>query len=385
MARAASTGSGKQAGRQAVSSLADLEKLPKAELHLHLRGAIPRDLLARLMQRYTVPGALAESPPRQVDWMRRQPNVRRIVEADDPSRQIDELFVYDTFEQFLAAYLFTGCFIRRIEDFVELVEGVREGLRRQDIVYAEITVSLSEYIQQGIALGDLLTALDSRSAGSPCVRWIVDPVRNIGPSAAERLVTGVLAAGTESVVGLTLGGAEHLHPAGPFRRAYEIAREGGLRTTVHAGEAVGPESVWDALRILDVDRLGHGVRAAEDPDLVRCLAERRVPLEVCPTSNVRTGVYAVMDEHPVRELYEAGIPITINTDDPTFFGISLAEELAGLRQLGFTLTEIAELADNAFRVAFDRPAAELALCSERQGPWTENLGSMMPDPRPSPI
>ena len=350
----------------AASSLAALEKLPKAELHLHLRGAIPRAYLARQLRRYPVAEALAASPPSQLEWMLRQPNVRRIVEADDPPRAIEGLFRYATFEHFLAAYLFTASFVRCIEDFAGLVEGVREGLGRQNIVYAEITVSLSEYVQQGIALDELLAVLGAGRPGSPQVRWIIDPVRNLGPVAAEKLVTSVLAARPETVVGLTLGGAEHLYPAGPFQRVYEIAREGGLRTTVHAGEALGPESVWDALRILDVERVGHGVRAAEDADLVRCLAERRIPLEVCPTSNVRTGVYASLLEHPVGDLYEAGVPVTINTDDPTFFGVTLAEELAGLRELEFSSDKVAELADNAFRFAFDRKAAARIRCNATQ-------------------
>ena len=148
-----------------------------------------------------------------------------------------------------------------------------------------------------------------------------------------------------------------MHPPAPFRRAFEIAREAGLRTTVHAGEALGPESVWDALRILEVERVGHGVRAAEDPALVRTLAERGIPLEVCPTSNIRTGVYWTLAEHPVLNLFESGVPITINTDDPTFFGVTLAGELAGLRQIGFSWPQIGELADNAFRFAFDAKAA----------------------------
>lgn len=366
MARVASAVDFESSPLAGASSLADFETLPKAELHVHLRGAIPRAYLARQLRRYPVSEALAASPPSQLEWMLRQPNVRRVVEADDPPRKIEALFRYHNFEQFLAAYLFTASFVRCTEDFVKLIEGVREGLRRQNIVYAEITVSLSEYLQQGIALDDLMAALGMDCAGPPRVRWIVDPVRNLGPVAAERLLTGVLAARAESVVGLTLGGAEHLYPAGPFRRVYQIAREGGLRTTVHAGEALGPESVWDALRILDVDRVGHGIRAVEDRDLVRSLAERRVPLEVCPTSNVCTGVYASISEHPVRRLHEAGVPVTINTDDPTFFGVTLAQELAGLRRLSFSWEEIAMLADNAFRFAFDRTSAALERCNSRQ-------------------
>ena len=289
--------------------------------------------------------------------MLRNPSICRIVRADDPLKEIDRIFRFETFENFLAAYLFTGYLVKDIEDFRDLVAAVRKRLNEQNIAYAEVTVSLPEYMQQGIALDELLAALGESQDEAPIVRWIVDPVRSFGPAAAADLVERILPLRPASLVGLTLGGAEHLHPPAPFRRVYEIAREGGLRTTVHAGEALGPESVWDALSILEVERLGHGVRAAEDPALVKSLAGRGIPLEVCLTSNIRTGVYASLGEHPVRHLFESGVPITINTDDPTFFGVTLAGELAALRELGFSWPEIGGLADNAFRFAFDATAA----------------------------
>lgn len=332
----------------------------KSELHLHLRGAIPPRYLVRQLRKYPLARALESAPGPQLEWLLKQPNIRAVIDAGEPASRADDLFRYRSFEQFLAAYLFTSFFVRTIEDFAGLVRGVRRQLRQANIVYAEITVSLREYMQQGLALADLAAVLDAHSAGPPAVRWIVDPVRNFGPQAAERLLEAVLKAGVRSVVGLTLGGAEHTHPHARFGRAYELAREGGLRTTVHAGEALGPESVREALRSLAPDRVGHGVRAAEDPALVRRLAERGIPLEVCPTSNVRTGVYAALADHPVRSLYEAGVPVTISTDDPTFFSVSLARELAGLRELGFSWREIGELAGNGFRYAFDPEAAASA-------------------------
>lgn len=344
--------------RSQPRSRSDLEVLPKAELHVHLRGAAPMDYLQRQLRKYPVAQALRSSPPDQVAWMLAHPNVRRVVDAADPAGALAGLFHYQSFEQFLAAYLFTGGLVRTLEDFRELVHAVCAELCRRNVVYAELTVSLPEYVQQGMEVGDLLGVLGEERCEPPTVRWIVDPVRNLGTAAAASLVEEVLARRPSSVVGITLGGAEHLFPAAPFRRVYEIARDGGLRTTVHAGEALGPESVWDAVRILRVERVGHGVRAIEDERLVRHLAERRIPLEVCPTSNVRTGVYGSLDEHPVRRLHEAGVPLTVNTDDPTFFGVSLSGELARLRRLDFSWSEIADLARNAFRFAFDPAAAQ---------------------------
>ena len=336
----------------------DLEALQKAELHVHLRGAISLRYLRQQIRKYPPAKALASAPSRHWDLLLAHPGIRMIMGAEDPLCEVDRLFQFKTFDQFLAAYLFTGYFVRDIEDFRALVETVRTDLRQQNIAYAEITVSLPEYLQQGIALEDLLAVLGEDGPSELAVRWIIDPVRSLGPEAAEELVKRLLPSRPSSVIGLTLGGAEHLYPPAPFKQLYEIAREGGLRRTVHAGEALGPESVWDALKVLQVERVGHGVRAIEDPALVSYLAERGIPLEVCPTSNIRTGVYGSLREHPVRRLFEAGVPITISTDDPTFFGVSLAGELAHLREMGFSWPEIGGLAANAFRFAFDPRARQ---------------------------
>ena len=339
------------------TSSADLEALPKAELHLHLRGAIPGWYLRQQFRKYRPAEAIASAPPNQLEWMLAHPGVRRIVRSDDPQAEIDGLFRHASFQEFLGAYLFTGYFVRRAEDFLNLVQAVRSELRRQNIVYAEVTVSLPEYMQQGIELADLLAVLAAATIEPPHVYWIVDPVRSFGPGAAASLVERILHDRPQSVIGLTLGGAEHLHPPAPFQRAYQIAREGGLRTTIHAGEALGPESVWDAVRILEVERVGHGVRAVEDSNLVRHLAERGIPLEICPTSNVCTGIYPSLEDHPVRDLFEAGVPLSVSTDDPSFFQISLAHELANLRQAGFSWPEIGAVANNAFSQAFEPTVA----------------------------
>lgn len=336
---------------------AELEARPKAELHLHLRGAIPREYLSDRIRKCPPAQALESAPPNQLARLRRQPAIARILAASDPAEELDGLFRFDSLDQFLAAYFFTVFFVREIDDFRDLVLGVREHLRAQNITYAEVTVSIPEYLQQGLPLEGILDVLGGDPPARPKVRWIVDLVRNYGPDAAERLLERLLPLLPPTVAGLTLGGAERLYPPRQFERVYALAREGGLGTTVHAGEALGPESVWHALDTLRVERIGHGVRAIEDPMLVSHLAEREIPLEICPTSNVRTGVYPSLDAHPVRALYEAGVPMSINTDDPTFFGVSLAEELAGLRSLGFTTGEIDALAGGAFAFAFDAAAA----------------------------
>jgi aminodeoxyfutalosine deaminase len=155
------------------------------------------------------------------------------------------------------------------------------------------------------------------------------------------------------VVGIGIGGDER--HAGPeqFREVYEHAAKHGLRLTVHAGETVGPESIWGALRELKADRIGHGLHAIDDPELVRYLADKQIPVEVCITSNVMTGCCARIEDHPVRKLFDAGVLVTLNTDDPDMFRTTLSHEYQLAREVfGFSEGELRELARNSFRASF---------------------------------
>lgn len=321
---------------------------------------MPAEYFIGLLRKYSAERALAEAPPPHLDSFRRTPNLAPFL-ADAPGLEdrAADLFGYENFDQFLSTYLFTSYFYRDISDFEGLIDGVRRELIAQNIVYAEITVSVIEYLSQGLELSELIGAMEA-AARSPQIRiqWIVDLVRNFGTQVTLDALRRIVALRPASVCGITLGGAEHEYPPEQFAEHYRLARDAGLRLTVHAGEAVGPESVWGAIRGLGVERVGHGVRAIEDPKLVEYLAEKQIPLEVCPTSNLRTGVYGSYGEHPVRRLYEAGVPISISTDDPTFFNTSLAEEFEHLAALGFSDDELFELLKNGFRHAFlDEDAA----------------------------
>jgi adenosine deaminase/aminodeoxyfutalosine deaminase len=184
------------------------------------------------------------------------------------------------------------------------------------------------------------------------VRWIVDAVRHFGVEHVMQVAEQAALLAGEGVTAFGIGGDEARGPAEWFGDVYRFARASGLRLTAHAGEAVGPDSVWKALEI-GAERIGHGIRSIEDPVLVRHLADRQIPLEVCITSNVMTGVVGSLREHPVRKLYDAGVPITLNTDDPGFFRTTLCAEYAlASREFGFSLTELRGIAENAFRHAF---------------------------------
>jgi len=182
---------------------------------------------------------------------------------------------------------------------------------------------------------------------------VADLVRDSGPERASVTLSEVSEVRSLGVVGIGLGGSEQEFPPEPFEEAYEEARKLGFHTTAHAGEAAGVESIWGAIRNLHVDRIGHGTRAEEDESLLAYLTEHQIPLEMCPISNVRTGVVRSLEEHPVRRYFERGISVTINTDDPKMFGSCLSEEYRLLEEkLGFSRDEIRTLILNAVQSAW---------------------------------
>ena len=175
---------------------------------------------------------------------------------------------------------------------------------------------------------------------------------NIGPSRTLEVLETLLRHRPRRLVGITLGGSEHRFPPAQFKSLYDRAREKGLRLSVHAGEALGPSSVWDALNILGAERIGHGIRSIEDPKLMAHLADHRIPLEVCPTSNIHTGICHDYKSHPLPLLHEAGIPISLNTDDPAFFRTTLVDECLHVREMGVRETDIVSILAGGFQHAF---------------------------------
>jgi adenosine deaminase len=297
-------------------------RLPKLELHLHLEGAIPHPALWELIRKYG-------GDPRVPDLA-----------------ALEARFEYRDFGHFLETWSWKNGFLREYEDFTFVAEAVARDLLSQNIRYVEAFYSPSDFTRHGLRTQRITEALRSGLERVPGVRiaLVADLVRDHGPETASNTLTELLDVRDLGVVGIGIGGSEAGFPPEPFRGVYDAAREAGLRTSAHAGEAAGPESVWGALRELRVDRIGHGTRAEEDERLLDHLAELRIPLEMCPTSNLRTGVVGSLQEHPVRRYFERGLIVTINTDDPKMFGCSLAGELGLLhRALEFSRPEIRAL------------------------------------------
>jgi adenosine deaminase len=295
----------------------DWSTMPKAELHLHLEGAIPVPALWELIERHGG-DPMIKSPEQLIDW-----------------------YTYRDFAHFMETWVWMNRFLRTYDDFEFAAEAVARHLVAQNIVYVEAFFSPSDFRHHGLIPQRIATSIRTGLDRVPAaeVALIVDLVRDRGPAGTAATLAAVgEVAGEAGVIGVGIGGYEAENPPEMFIDVYREAREAGFRLTAHAGEAAGPASVWSALRGLGVERIGHGVRAAEDPALVEYLVEHRIPLEVCPTSNIRTGVVADWDSHPARTLIEAGVLVTVNTDDPAMFHSSLAGEFRVLDEV-FGLAE----------------------------------------------
>jgi adenosine deaminase len=304
-------------------------EMPKVELHLHLEGAFTLGTLFQLVQKY----------------------------GGDPSVEEPEdlrsRFIYRDFSQFIETWIWKNQFFRSGEDFELSAYETLIGLRKQNILYVEAFYSPWDFEGNGISMEEVTEAVISgcERASRDCgIGWslIADINREHGPAAGMSRLRQMKEFRHRGVIGIGLGGREKEFPAGPFEGVYREAARTGLFCTAHAGEADGPSSVRAVLERLHVRRIGHGVRAVEDPALVEMLRELQIPLEVCITSNVMTGAVRSLKEHPVRRLFDAGAKITINTDDPAMFGCTLSGEFVLLlHEFGFAPSEIKALCLNA--------------------------------------
>jgi adenosine deaminase len=307
---------------QLLPSASWYQALPKVELHLHLEGAIPYDALWQLVRKYD--GAeLVPSP-----------------------QALRARFQYRDFPHFLELWRWKNQFIREYEDFTFIAEAVARDLAAQNIRYAEVFYSAPDFFRHGLQTQRITQAIRGGLDQVPAIEvaLVADMVRDDGSEAAARTLAEVNEVRECGVIGIGIGGSERDYPPQLFEAVFSEARKLGFHTSAHAGEAAGPESIGGALRSLQVDRIGHGTRAEEDPRLLDYLVENRVPVEMCPLSNVRTGVVASYASHPVRRYFDRGVLLCINTDDPRMFNNSLAEEYQLLvEKKGFTPGEIHKL------------------------------------------
>jgi adenosine deaminase len=335
---------------QAIQSY--LRAAPKAELHVHLEGAIRPETLLTLARRnkVTLP---ADDLPGLRQW-----------------------FAYRDFNHFIEIFFLVSRCLRTAEDYELIAYEFGEEMKRQNIRYAEVTFSAStHYYPLGIDHDTYFGGLNRgrervrRDFGVE-MRWVFDIVRDVRGEAERRkradFTTRVaLECKRDGVVALGLGGNEDGYPPEDFAPWFERALSEGLHSVPHAGENAGPASVWGALRILGAQRIGHGVRAIEDPDLVRHLAQQRIPLEVCPGSNICLGIYPDFAAHPLSRLYRAGVQLSVNSDDPPLFNVTLNEDVERLHSaFGLELDAIDEILLNGVRHSFLSPERRQALEAE---------------------
>ena len=299
-----------------------LEQLPKAELHLHLEGSVEPETLHEL-------------------------------DPACPLAEFDALYSYTDFDGFLKAFGAVGKRLRGPEDYGLITRRLLERLESQNVQYAEIILAAGVVLWKGQDFAPIYDAVREAAAASRVrVRWILDAVRQFGVDSAMQVAQWAAERKGDGVVAFGIGGSEERGPAAWFTHVYRFARNSGLRLTAHAGEGTSPESVWAALA-LGAERIGHGISSIDDPVLVRHLRDRQIPLEISITSNLVTGVVKRLEDHPVRALFDAGVPIVLNTDDPAMFRCTLIGEYRlAASQFGFSEPELRGIAANGFKYAF---------------------------------
>ena len=330
-------------------------EIPKVELHLHLEGAIPVETLFSLIQR-----------------QEREPSIQTL---DDLRKKL----TYTDFAHFIEVWTWKNTFIKEEKDFEEIAYQVLGDLSQQNVKYVEAFYSPGDYWRQGLSVPGITECLIKgkerayRDFGIQS-ELIIDLIRDHGPERSMQYLEEVTDYLGQGVIGIGLGGSEKSFPADSYASVYQEARKRGFRLTAHAGEVAGANSIWAVVEKLGVERIGHGVRAYEDPELVSLLKKRQIPLEICVISNVKTGVCKSVEAHPIKQYFQKGLMVTVNSDDPTMFNASISQEyLALVQKLGFTVNDLKRLSMNGIDASFMSVADKKSMKSQFEKEWEHLL------------
>jgi adenosine deaminase len=316
-----------------------IASIPKTEIHLHVEACVSSGSYHQLMDKYDIP-------------------------HDAKTNKLIDFSQIKSLKSMLESFYFVQSFFREPEDFLFVANDVVEYAKRNNIFYVEAFASPSMVLNRGLISFDgmfenLVAGFEkARKTDGVDVRLIVDVSRSFGLENAMRnldlLLEFLKKADPQSIIGIGLGGQEIGHPCAEYQPVFEKAKAEGLHVVSHAGEEVGPESIWDAIKLLKSERIGHGTSAKQDPKLMDHLKETGIPLEICPTSNVITKKYVKRySKHPIREFFDLGIAVTVNTDDPILFSIELNDEYDNVAtHLKFTQAEINQLMRNNVNATF---------------------------------
>ncbi len=322
---------------QSPSLSADFIALPKPELHLHLEGSLQPDTVCALAAKH---GAAVSR------------------------EEVLQRYAYRDFHGFIEAFKWVSALLRDPQDYALALRDLGEQLLLQNVAYAEITLSVGVMLLRHQAPEKNFEALaavaESFLPRGLRLNFIFDAVRQFGADAAMKVVEAGGRCASTAIVAFGIGGDELSIPAEEFRIVYDRARTLGLHRLLHAGEIGGPKEIRDAIELLGAERIGHGIAAIHDPDLMDLLAERKIPLEVCPQSNLKTGALArqldvaaaQIEQHPLPVLFRRGVPIVLSTDDPAMFHTSLLGEYQHARQMGMQEQELRRMVEMGFEHAF---------------------------------
>jgi adenosine deaminase/aminodeoxyfutalosine deaminase len=311
-------------------SSAFIRSLPNAELHLHLEGSVAPQTLVELRQRHGKTSTISEA---------------------------ESLYQYKDFLGFLMAFKTLTEDLQTPEDYELITYKLMEQLKAENVLHAEVYVSVGVCLWRKLDFDAIFDGLErGRERGEKdfgvSLLWIFDAVRQFGAEKAQEVFEIAARYRDRNVIGIGIGGDEQKAPPELFREQYAYAADQGLRLTCHAGESAGPESIWGALN-LGAERIGHGLTAYQDPELIEELAQRQIPIEICLTSNLRTGCCVSLANHPVRKYFDQGLMLTLNTDDPAMFSTSITHEYElAQTQFSFTDEHLRELARNSFEASF---------------------------------
>jgi aminodeoxyfutalosine deaminase len=322
--------------------------LPKAELHLHLEGSVDPVTFSELSQKHNTP------LPAQENRYGHNEDSGKVFTPDE----VRELYRYKDFYGFLMAFKAVTERLRTPEDYELITYRLMEKLKAQNVVHAEVYVSVGIIFWRGQQFEAIFEGLErgrERAARDFGVSlyWIFDATRHFGVEAAAQVFEKAAQLRDRHVIGIGIGGDEQRGPANWFTDLYARAADRGLRLTAHAGESVGPESIWSAVRDLKAERIGHGLNAIQDSELMDYLAEHQIPIEVCPSSNVRTGCCLSFAEHPLRKYVDHGMRVVLSSDDPDMFGTNLTREYEiSATEFGLSRDQLKEIARASLESAF---------------------------------
>lgn len=333
-----------------------LKKIPKAEIHLHSEALISKETATEILSR---------SNPEYKN-----------------KKAIEKLFSYNDLKGFINLFLLLQKGFEKITDFEKLFKNILPYLKRNGIVYSELFFSPSNFIKNGINFKDMIKVFINeveriKEKEDIDLKILIDVSRTFGLENAQRNLEAAIKCDCDTIIGIGLGGDERKGPARDFEKVFKKAKAYGFHRVAHAGEDVGPESIWDAINYLKVERIGHGISSIYDEKLIEYLIKNQVPLEICPTSNIFTKRFVKkIEEHPIKDLFQKNVLVTLNTDDPAFFNVELLDEYWNLySKLNFSMEDIKKIIINGFKVSFISDDMKNKYIKEINKSWDKNFSN----------